>query len=129
MATYSAIREVVAEFVQRGSVSNEGLFAFVRAVDKVEFLFGPEVKAYLEDLYFQLVKHQEAESLMKNSKEDMRSQGITNKYDSFKEIADFYKRFPPLLSRYARMDQKVPFWRVKRLTDWCRSKWGSRRKR
>src|SRR5437868_6761985 len=51
MNTYDAIREVIGEIVRHGVVTNQSTAAFVRAIDKVEFLFGPEIKSYLDDLY------------------------------------------------------------------------------
>ena len=121
MTAYSAIRESVAEVVRHGSVSDTNLLAFLRATDQAEFLFGREVKAYLNSLYSELVRHQHAKSVMTISQGDERTKAIDTKCQALRDINDFYKRFPPMLAAYAQMDQKVPFWRLKRLGDWCRS--------
>lgn len=122
MTAYSEIREAVSNVVRHGSVSAEALFGFLRAIDKVEFLFGHEVKAYIDKLYHQLLVHQEAETVMNAITGADRTRAIDRKYEAFRVISDFYKTFPPLMSPYVRMDQKVPFWRMKAVADWCRAK-------
>jgi hypothetical protein len=91
----------------------------MRASDQAEFLFGKEVKTYLESLRDNLMRHQHAETTMGMSEDEERSRAIQEKHEAFRTISTV---FPAMLSPYARMDQKLPFWRVKRIHDWCRAK-------
>jgi hypothetical protein len=73
-----------------------------------------DVKDYLNGLRMELLRHQTAETNIKARDGEDRERAVTARYEALRAINDFYKRFPPLLSPYARMDQKLPLWRLRR---------------
>jgi hypothetical protein len=127
MATYSELREV-GKVVRLGSVSNQNLYEFLKAADQVQFLFGREVKAYIDELYQQLLHHQFAETVIKRANGEELNRAVAEKHQSARAISAFYQEFPRLLAPYARMDHKLPFWWITPLADKLRSWWLRRRK-
>jgi hypothetical protein len=117
MATYSELREAVGKVVRLGSVSNQNLYEFLKAADKVQFLFGREVKAYTDELYQHLLNHQFAETTIKRAEGNELNRAIAEKHNSILAISAFYQDFPRLLAPYARMDHKLPFWWITSLAD------------
>jgi hypothetical protein len=107
MTAYSAIREAIAAVMTKGTVTDENFIAYMRAIDQADYLFGEDVKNYLNDLRMELLRHQTAETNIKTREGAERERAVTARYQASQAINDFYKRFPPLLSPYARMDQKL----------------------
>jgi hypothetical protein len=128
MATYSELREAVGKVVRLGSVSNQNLYEFLKAADKVQFLFGREVKAYTDELYQKLLDHQFAETVVKRAHGEELDRAMAEKHRAARAISAFYQDFPRLLAPYARMNHKLPFWWVTPFTHKLRSWWPRRRK-
>lgn len=108
MASFDAIRSVISEVVRSGSVKNETSTDFVRARDKVDFLFGIEVGKYLDGIYTAMLEHHVAETQMENSSGAKQNKAIDTKFEKFKQISNFYTDFPELIKPYVKMHQKVP---------------------
>jgi hypothetical protein len=81
---------------------------FVRAASRVELLFGPEVKAYLDTVYKALNDYDLADQKVKIESADGYEDAVNRKYPAFDKITDFFKTFPKLVRPYALVDQKVP---------------------
>jgi hypothetical protein len=62
MTAYSAIREAIAAVMTKGTVTDENFIAYMRAIDQADYLFGEDVKNYLNDLRMELLRHQTAET-------------------------------------------------------------------
>jgi hypothetical protein len=103
MNTYDAIREVIGEIVRHGVVTNQSTNAFVRAIDKVEFLFGPEIKGYLDDLYKTLLQHHAVGMTIESLSDPQRKNAIDAQGRRFEKISNFYIEFPKLLAPYVKM--------------------------
>jgi hypothetical protein len=101
--TYDAIREVIGEIVRHGVVTNQSTHAFLRAIDKVEFLFGPEIKIYLDGLYKALLHHHAIGATLESLPDPQRNKAIDAQCRRFEEISNFYVDFPKLLAPYVRM--------------------------
>ena len=108
MATYDALRRVLANVVQHGSVTDAEFGAFQAASDRVRFLFGPEVLVYLDGLRGALRTHQRAEVTMNARGGPDYDRAVGAKHASFEEVVKFYEAFPKLIAPYVRMDQKLP---------------------
>jgi protein-disulfide isomerase-like protein with CxxC motif len=104
---YIEIRAVIAQVLTHGTVADQQSLDFLRAIDKAQFLFGPEVTAYLNSVYRLLVDHGLAESMMKAGGADYQK-AVEKKYAAFREISQFYVRSLPLVQPYMRMHQKAP---------------------
>jgi hypothetical protein len=105
--TYQELRTIVGSVLGHGNVRIDTAKDFSRATDKAQFLFGPEVSAYLATVYELLTAHGKAEDMMKLEGPD-HEKWVTKKWDAFNEIAQFYDRILPLIQRYMRMHQKAP---------------------
>jgi len=103
MRTYDAIREVITEIVQHDVVTNELINAYVRATDKVEFLFGPEIKDYLDDLYKTLLQHHAMGATLESLPDLQRSKAIDAQAQRFEKISSFYTEFSKRLKPYVSM--------------------------
>jgi hypothetical protein len=64
-ALYQELRTVVGQVIAQGHVGMDTTIDFLRAADKAQFLFGPEVTAYLNSVHKLLSEHGEAEDMMK----------------------------------------------------------------
>jgi hypothetical protein len=58
--TYNELRAIMARAIAHGTVCNDTLIDYLRASDKAQFLFGPEVTAYLNSIYKLLIEHRHA---------------------------------------------------------------------
>jgi len=103
MSTYDAIKEVITEIVRHDVVTNESTNAYVRAIDKAEFLFGPEIKEYLDELYKTLLQHHATGATIESLPDSQRSKAIDAQARRFQKISDFYTEFPKLLNPYLAM--------------------------
>ena len=109
LSIYEALRHVMGQIIRHGTVTDQNLYDFLAGTDRARFLFGQDVMDYIERLYRLLLKHQEAEAMMKVGAGTVKyQQAVQAKYDSFKEISCFYEVFPKLISPYVHMNQKLP---------------------
>lgn len=118
MSVFSALREAMWPVVTNGKPNDDDLSNFLKAKDQAQFVFGRDVDVYLERLYHTLLDLQVADYSMKVQDEKARQAVIEKRHADFREASDFYKRFPALVSPYARMNQKLPFWRLRRIREW-----------
>jgi hypothetical protein len=105
--SYSQMRRIISDVLAHGTVSNEARLNYLRATDKAQFLFGPEVTTYLNSVYEFLVEHESAEDMMKAGGPDY-AKGVEKKHATFREIAKFYVQSIALVKPYMRMHQKAP---------------------
>jgi hypothetical protein len=103
MNTYDAIREVIGEIVRTGVVTNQSSDAFIRAIDKVEFLFGAEVKSYLDNLYRIILQHHAVGATIESLPDPQRNRAIDAQGERFEKISAFYVEFPKLFGPYVQM--------------------------
>jgi hypothetical protein len=109
MAKYEALRGAVAQVVTSGSARNEDSLAFARAANDVEFMFGPEVKAYVDSIHNAMIKHHALEMTWEKEVGEQREKAYDRMSKHFETIAGFYDEFPKKLKDYVRVDQKA-FW-------------------
>jgi hypothetical protein len=102
---YQSARAAITEVITKGTVQPHTHIDFLRATDKAQFLFGPEVTSYFNSVYRLLVEHGEAEDLMKDGNQQ---NAVTKKHVAFREIANFYVKSVPLVAPYMRIHQKAP---------------------
>jgi len=115
---YQGARAAITEVVTKGTVQPQAHIDFLRATDKAQFLFGPEVTSYFNCVCRLLVEHAEAEDLMRSGNQQTYQNAVTKKHAAFREIANFYKKSAPLVTPYMRIHQKAPStWTV----PWCAS--------
>jgi hypothetical protein len=105
---YQSARAAITEVITKGTVQHHADIDFLRATDKAQFLFGPEVTFYFNSVYNLLVEHGAAEDMMKSGNQQERQNAVTKKYAAFNEIANFYVKSLPLVTPYMRIHQKAP---------------------
>lgn len=109
MATYTALREVVAMVRASSSAANqENSFKFLEALDRAEFLFGPKVIDHLKkiseaiyDIDNTVTERKDLQpgpELIANVARERRARDM---------VGTFYTTFQPLVRPYIRMHQKA----------------------
>jgi hypothetical protein len=107
LETYTALRVVVAEVVASSSAATlKASFEFLKAIDRAEFLFGPEVVAHLRKIgdAIDTIRITLAE---REQSRDLKA-SLAMEREAREAIATFYTTFQRLMTRYLRMDQKLP---------------------
>jgi hypothetical protein len=109
MKIYEDIRNVIGEVARAGSVTNENINAYFRAIDQTDILFGPEVTAYLDVLRRTLSGHHLAEQQIAHPRsEKERHEAIDRQSRAFERVTAFYTDFPKLIKPYVQMHQRMP---------------------
>jgi hypothetical protein len=107
-ATYEELRKVISEQQTSGAVSNEMLFAYIRATNRARFLFGPEVTSYLDARYKDLVK---ASLLFTQARTPSPELDRERQADAtaalLDRLTDFHKETERLFGPYMRLHQKL----------------------
>jgi hypothetical protein len=114
VAIYEDLRTALRSVVVHARVDEETILKWSEAQGRALFLFGRDVEGYLEGVRQSLIRMQ-MHATMKQARDqtaERRSQHIHHEMDHFQLAMGFYKEFPPLLARYARMDHKRPMWRL-----------------
>ncbi|WP_028169218.1 hypothetical protein [Bradyrhizobium elkanii] len=93
--------------MRNGTASNDELFRYAKACDRVLYFFGPEVPEYLERLRLHLIDLNLANSKMQNLHDPAYADWVEKKHDQFTAIADFYRAAPPMFAPYMKAHQKV----------------------
>ena len=108
MEVYDELRSVVSNVVRSGTVNLDDVGRFFRAEEQTRFLFGSEVKRYLEVIRKQMTRHRLAESAVKTEDDEKRARAADIEADAFTAISNFYEEFPSLIMPYVKMRQKAP---------------------
>src|ERR1019366_9316153 len=108
MEVYGALHAAISDVVQSGSVTPNSRNAFFRAQEKSRFLFGDEIRSYLEQLRKEMVRHQLAEQQVKSEDDMKRAKAADVEAECFTRISNFYEEFPALIMPYVKMHQKAP---------------------
>jgi hypothetical protein len=110
LATYDELREVISKQLTSGAVPQEMLIAYIRALNRAHFLFGPEVTSYLKARYKDLVQ---ASMLFAKNRplppETDRERAIAEMTGVLDRLTDFYKDTDALFYPYMRLHQKLPY--------------------
>jgi hypothetical protein len=107
LASYDLVWSAITPIVQHGTVSDEMINAYIPAMDRTKFLFGPEVYGYLRQLYHNILDHQVAEKMVDAPGQD-RTGWVNRQSKAFEQISKFYDEFEQKALPYMRMPQKMP---------------------
>lgn len=105
---YQHLCEIVGEIVGSGNVSNADQIKFLRATQKVGFLFGPEVERYLDTVHNAMGRHHVAAIEAEANDPDKKAAALDRVRAAFGEIAAFFTQFRKLVTPYLRAHQKAP---------------------
>jgi hypothetical protein len=108
MEVYDDLRSAVTDVVRSGSVQVDDVNRFFSAEERSRFLFGPEVKRYLEGIRKQMTRHRLAELQVKTDDDEKRARAADVEAEAFQAISNFYEEFPSLIMPYVKMHQKAP---------------------
>jgi hypothetical protein len=109
MEVYDAITRVTNEILQRGDTPQEMIDEFARATARVDLLFKPEVKTYLDYIYQALLNLHVAEAKVKQSKDASLAAALNARDAAVKPITAFSCDFSKLVKPYLKMQHKA-FW-------------------
>jgi hypothetical protein len=108
MGIYEDLRTAIAKVNASGNTTEDVVFEFLKAKERVRFLFGKEIQDYVENLYKSLVRHLEHCTMIPETNGDERKKHIAAKMQGWQEIVAFYSEFPLLIAPYVQMHTKVP---------------------
>ncbi len=107
-AVYQEVFDAIRPVMAKGHAADAELFKFGQAAERARFLFGAEVRDYLENIRQQIIENALAQSLLEQQGEvENRSQVIEKKYDSLRKILAAYNDLPRLCESYLRLDQSL----------------------
>ena len=102
--TVEQIRQAVGVVTTSGKVSREDHQKLLTAMVRAEFLFGPEVTAYLKTLDEAFFKHWLAHETVHSTE----AERINKAEAAFATFQDFYQTFDRLLVPYMAMHDRLP---------------------
>ncbi|MEX2166541.1 MAG: hypothetical protein WD852_05905 [Methyloceanibacter sp.] len=106
MAVITELRGIVAELLQDGKFDNGASLKFLRATTGADFLFGSEVKAYLDRIYTVLLDLHVCDVELEHAEGQERVVLVQKRRPLFDELSGFFKKFSELVAAYVKMDQK-----------------------
>lgn len=105
MSIVDNLRSVVAELLMEGRTRAEDSETFLTATKGAEFLFGPEVKEYLDQTYTTLLDLHVADAESESDRGD-RSAAIQRRRLHRDALSEFHKKFQELVLPYVEMRQR-----------------------
>jgi hypothetical protein len=108
IATYTALRDIVAKVMASSSAATpDNSFKFLEALDRAEFLFGPEVTEHLKKIGEAVHEIHDALAERKDlSVKHERDANIARERAGREMVMSFYTTFQVLVRPYLCMDQK-----------------------
>jgi len=107
LAIYDGIREVIGEVTRTGSAPNDIYFRYIKAIDRVPFLFGKEVKIYLDKIAQHMNELGLAGTMLEDPNCADRGKWAQTRKDEFLAITAFYTEADEFFGPYLRAHQKV----------------------
>jgi len=119
-AVYSKFHGPIGQAMREGKSDMENYRQYILVLDEAHFLFGHDVRDFIEDMRETLNKLGYATTMLADGNdqrmsEEQRLLHVHMAYDLMLEIADFWKRLDKLMVPYMLMEQKRP-WSVGRVT-------------
>jgi hypothetical protein len=113
---YQRAHDIIRPITTSGRASDNDVDAFDKFEREASFLFGNEVVCYLNSLReailrlstfsYELQELRDSKRLGEMVDEEEAHKVAQAKTDAFKEVAEFYQRFPLLCRPYMRLDQR-----------------------
>jgi hypothetical protein len=120
-AVYSKFHGPIGQAMREGRSDLENYRDYIIVLDEAHFLFGRDVRDFIEDMRETLNNLGYASSMLaadgkaRRMSEEERQLHIRISHELMGEIADFWKRLDKLMAPYMLMEQKRP-WSVGRTT-------------
>jgi hypothetical protein len=114
---YSDFHGPIGQAMRDGRSDLNNYVDYIRVVDQAQFLFGRDVRDFIEDMRHTLNQLGYASSMLRGAKlvgDDLRRH-LKIQNDCMMQIAEFWKRLDKLMVPYMLMEQKRP-WSVSRVT-------------
>jgi hypothetical protein len=108
---YTALHGPITKVMQEGTSDQANFLAFARVIDEAQFLFGRDVKEYIDEIRKTLNQLGYARSALSNPHlpADKRNEIIEQEYVNLGKVSDFYTKVVELMVPYMLMDQKRPW--------------------
>jgi hypothetical protein len=105
---FTRIRSAVGEISRSGASNSKVEYDFIEAIDGARFLFGSEVRTYLDKLYLNLVHLDYCNTSMKdpNLAPADRAVLVQQRTEHFKSITSFYGNIDSLFGPYLSATHK-----------------------
>jgi hypothetical protein len=107
LAVYRKVHDAVGKVNATGLAEGAAEALFLEAQREARFLFGPEVKAYLDELWMHFIQLHAAQSNTQSTDEDVRKRAVQRQSELFQEITQFYYEGGDVFAPYLQMDQRL----------------------
>lgn len=125
LKVYEEVKQILSIILRDAKASYEDLLKFYRATSEADFLFGPEIPAYIEEIYQHGVQLQ----AWNNQYRDY-TQPIPEGYDHKKVCDGMHNELMWLIEQFEPAKEKFrPYLKIKRPSYWHHFKcWGTKKK-
>ena len=107
IAIFEGIRDIIGKVLNSGRPTTETYFAYIKAIDKVPYYFGPEVTNYLE-LLGALISDLELDAnVIADNLHPDRMAHIRGRTERMRELAKFHETSKILFGPYIQAHQKI----------------------
>jgi len=120
-AVYRGATEAIGEITRHGGCKNNASFKLMmNAWSESQFLFGPEVQHFLDEMLDVIIAIQSAEHVIEDSHldGDERAAQVKIKWDGVKRLSKERKRLVSVFKPYMLMDHR----RIGTATEWLKEK-------
>lgn len=107
LAVYNQVRDAVRIINGSGRVNEEADRHLLEAINASEFLFGEDIRVYLETMWHRFSRLRVAQSQMQSSHEETRLAAVAAQSAVLNEITQFYYEGADVFAHYMRMDHRL----------------------
>ncbi|MER8556514.1 hypothetical protein NKH37_30885 [Mesorhizobium sp. M1217] len=107
LAVYEQTRKAVSFVNTHGRTSREAEFDLLGAMNSAEFLFGQDVRDYLDKMWERFVRLGAASAMIEGTEGEERRRQIELKSRFSMEITQFYYEGSDIFSPYMRMEHRL----------------------
>jgi hypothetical protein len=108
LSVYHQVRKAIAVVNTTGKTSREAELNLLEAIDAAEFLFGDDVRSYLEGMWHRFLKMNAANAMIEGGDTtEVRRTNIEAQSQLLNEITQFYYEGSDVFAPYMRMEHRL----------------------
>ncbi|AZO34225.1 MAG: hypothetical protein EOS76_01265 [Mesorhizobium sp.] len=107
LAVYELARKAVSFVNTHGRTSREAEIDLLTAMNSAEFLFGKDVRDYLDKMWERFIKFGAASAMMQETEGEERKAHIDDHLRLVQEITQFYYEGSDVFAPYMRMEHRL----------------------
>lgn len=107
LGVYHQVRAAVSKINTSGKADDESDRLLLEAINASEFLFGEDIRTYLDAMWLRFNRLRVAGSTLKHGDEEARRKAAAAQGELFSEITQFYYEGADVFAHYMRMDHTL----------------------